>query len=105
MQKYVLSTIMGVESLAKKEVERQGGKIEEVVDRLVTFSGGPEMIPRMNFWSRVGNKVYMLLAEEDNVDTFDKLFDIVNVYEPKTLVVSSFSNDAVHFTVEVTKEK
>lgn len=78
MQKYVLSTIMGVESLAKKEVERQGWKIEEVVDRLVTFSGWPEMIPRMNFWSRVGNKMYILLAEEDNVDNFDKLFDTVN---------------------------
>lgn len=78
MQKYVLSTIMGVESLAKKEVERQGWKIEEVVDRLVTFSGGPEMIPRMNYWSRVGNKMYILLAEEDNIDTFDKLFDTVN---------------------------
>lgn len=90
MQKYVLSTIMGVESLAKKEVERQGGKIEEVVDRLVTFSGGPEMIPRMNFWSRVGNKVYMLLAEEDNVDTFDKLFDIVNGIEWKKFFIKDF---------------
>lgn len=78
MQKYVLSTIMGVESLAKKEVQRQGGKIEEVVDRLVTFSGGPEMIPRMNYWSRVGNKLYMLLAEEENVTDFDTLFDVVN---------------------------
>ncbi len=78
MQKYVLSTIMGVESLAKKEVERQGGQIEEVVDRLVTFSGGPELIPRMNFWSRVGNKLYMLLAEEENVTDFDTLYDVVN---------------------------
>ena len=78
MQKYVLSTIMGVESLAKKEIERQGGKIEEVVDRLVTFSGGPELIPRINFWSRVGNKMYMLLAEQENVTDFDTLFDLVN---------------------------
>jgi len=36
--KFVLSTIAGVESIAKKEIEKQGGKIEEVTDRLVTFS-------------------------------------------------------------------
>ena len=71
MAKYVLSTIMGVESLAKKEIEMQWWKIEEVTDRLVTFSGGPEMIPRINFWSRVGNKMYLLLAEKDNVKSFD----------------------------------
>lgn len=76
--KYVLSTVMGVESLAKKEIERQGGTIEEVTDRLVTFSGGKEMIPRINFWSRVGNKLYMLLAEQENVRDFDTLFDLVN---------------------------
>jgi translation initiation factor 1 (eIF-1/SUI1) len=36
--KFVLSTIAWVESIAKKEIEIQGGKIEEVVDRLITFS-------------------------------------------------------------------
>ncbi len=78
MQKYVLSTIMGVESIAKKEIERQGWVIEEVVDRLITFSWEIELIPRVNFWSRVGNKMYMLLAEADNIDNFDSLFDVVN---------------------------
>ena len=75
--KYVLSTIMWVEALAKKEIEKQGGKIEEVTDRLITFSGGPELIARINFWSRVGNKVYILLAEEENVTDFDMLYDMV----------------------------
>lgn len=77
MAKYVLSTIMGVEQIAKKEIEWQGGKIESVVDRLITFSGGPELIPRVNFWSRVGNKMYMLLGEQDNVTDFDTLYDMV----------------------------
>lgn len=75
--KYVLSTIAWVESIAKKEIERQGWVIENVIDRVITFSGGEEMIPRMNLWSRVWNKVYMLLAEEENVTDFDTLFDIV----------------------------
>jgi 23S rRNA G2445 N2-methylase RlmL len=44
----------------------------------VTFSGEKEMIPRINFWSRVGNKLYMLLAEKENVRDFDTLFDVIN---------------------------
>lgn len=69
---------MWVEQIAKKEIERQGGKIESVTDRLITFSGGPEMIPRINFWSRVWNKMYMLLGEQDNVTDFDTLYDMVS---------------------------
>jgi hypothetical protein len=38
-------------------------------------------------------------------DAVAKVFEIVDAYSPKTLVVKSFSNDAVHFAVEVVKEK
>ena len=76
--KYVLSTIAWVESIAKKEIEKQWWKIEETIDRLVTFSGPLELIPRINFWSRVGNKMYILLAEQEWVEDFDTLFDLVN---------------------------
>ncbi|MFK7780149.1 MAG: class I SAM-dependent RNA methyltransferase [Candidatus Gracilibacteria bacterium] len=75
--KFILSTIAGVESIAKKEIERQGGKIENVVDRLITFSGEMNLMPRVNLWSRVGNKLYLLLAEEENVTDFDTMFDII----------------------------
>lgn len=68
---------MGVEALAKKEIEKQWGKIEEVTDRLITFSGGQELIPRINFWSRVGNKMYILLDQQENVTDFDTLYDMV----------------------------
>lgn len=76
--KFVLSTIAWVESIAKKEIERQWGKIEEVVDRLITFSGWIELMPRVNLWSRVGNKLYLLLAEKDKVMDFDSLFDLIS---------------------------
>ncbi|MDD2871696.1 MAG: class I SAM-dependent RNA methyltransferase [Candidatus Gracilibacteria bacterium] len=76
--KFVLSTIAGVESIAKKEIERQGGTIEEVTDRLVTFSGPIELMPRVNLWSRVGNKLYLLLAEKEKVMDFDSLFDLIS---------------------------
>jgi len=75
--KFVLSTIAWVESIAKKEIERQWGKIENVVDRLITFSWEMSLMPRVNLWSRVGNKLYLLLAEEENVTDFDTMFDII----------------------------
>jgi hypothetical protein len=37
MKKFVLSVSAGLESVAKKEIEKQGGNIIEVVDRLITF--------------------------------------------------------------------
>ena len=90
MLKYVLSTIMLVESIAKREIERQWGKIEEVTDRLVVFSWGVEMIPRINIWSRVGNKLYMLLWESDNITDFDALFDEVKKIDWKKYFKKSF---------------
>lgn len=90
MQKYVLSTIMWVESIAKKEIERQGGKIDEVTDRLLVFSWGLEMIPRINLWSRVGNKLYMLLWEAENITDFDALFDEVKKINWKKYFKKSF---------------
>ncbi len=75
--KFVLSTIAGVESIAKKEIERQWWKIEEVTDRLVTFSWWIELMPRINLWSRVWNKLYLLLEEQNNVGDFDTLFNLI----------------------------
>jgi len=45
-----------------------------VVDRLITFEGTIETAAKVNLWSRVGNKVFMLLAEEENIEDFDDLF-------------------------------
>lgn len=76
--KFVLTTIAWVESLAKKEIERCNWKIEEVNDRLVTFSWPIDLMPRINIWSRVGNKLYILLEEKENIKDFDSLFDSVS---------------------------
>jgi len=61
-----------------------------VVDRLVTFSGPPELIPRVNYWSRVGNKMYMLLAEAEHVDNFDNLYDVMNAIHWKKYFKKAF---------------
>ncbi|RKW20652.1 class I SAM-dependent RNA methyltransferase [Candidatus Gracilibacteria bacterium] len=75
--KFVLSTIAGVESIAKKEIERVGGKIEEVTDRLVIFSGDAKLMVSVNLWSRVGNKLYILLEEKEKVIDFDNFFETI----------------------------
>ena len=77
MPKFVLSTIMGVEKIAKKEIEKQGGVIEEVNDRLVTFSWEPVLMARINLWSRVWNKLYLLLGEWEDIKDFDNLYDVI----------------------------
>lgn len=73
--KFVLSTIAWVESVAKKEIEKVWWKIEEVNDRIITFSWEKELIARVNLWSRVWNKMYILLSEKENVTNFDDMFD------------------------------
>lgn len=88
--KFVLSTIAWVESMAKKEIEKQGWVIEETIDRLVTFSGWIELIPRINIWSRVWNKMYILLAEKENVVDFDSLFDLVSSISWKSYFKKEF---------------
>ena len=77
MTKYILSTIAWVESIAKKEIERQGWKILEVSDRMIEFEGDSKTMIRVNLWSRVWNKVYQVLEEGTRIDTFDKLYDLV----------------------------
>jgi len=75
--KYILSTISGVESIAKKEVQKQGWKILEVNDRMIEFEWDSRTMVRVNLWSRVWNKVYHILEEWKNIDDFDKLYDLV----------------------------
>ena len=75
--KYILSTIAWVESIAKKEVEKQWWKIIEVRDRMIEFEGDSKTMVRVNLWSRVWNKVYEVLSEWTKIDNFDKLYDLV----------------------------
>lgn len=75
--KFVLTTSAGLESIAKKEIERQWWTIESVTDRLITFSWDLETMVQVNLWSRVGNKVYILMDEQEQVCDFDSLFDCV----------------------------
>ncbi|MCH2189225.1 class I SAM-dependent RNA methyltransferase [Candidatus Gracilibacteria bacterium] len=98
MHTFVLSTSMGLEKIAKKEVEKQGGNILSVHDRLITFSGDMHTMARVNLWSRVGNRVYMQLAYRENVTDFDTLYDTIhainwnNVYQEGYQIVLKSSS-------------
>lgn len=75
--KFLLTTSAGLEAIAKNEIIKQGGTIVEVKDRLVFFEGEIELMAKINLWSRVGNKLYIVLNEAKNVNDFDKLYDLV----------------------------
>lgn len=58
---FVITGASGFEALLRKEVERLGGKVEEVQDQAVVFSGDESLLAQTNIWSRVGNRVYLEL--------------------------------------------
>ena len=76
--KLVLSCPLGLESVAKKEIEMLGYTVLEARDRVIIFDGDENAVAKVNLWSRVGNKVYILLSNVKEVDTFDKLYDAVS---------------------------
>ncbi len=77
MLQFALTTIGWVESLAKKEIEKQGWEISEVKDRIILFSWEDALLARINLWSRIGNKLYLILKESDNIHSFDNLYDLI----------------------------
>lgn len=75
--KFLLTCSAWLEKIAKNEVIKQWWTITEVKDRLVFFEGWEELIAKINLWSRVWNKLYLILWNKKNVDNFDKLFDLI----------------------------
>lgn len=75
--KFLLTCSAWLESIAKNEILKQWWTIVEVKDRLVFFTWEIELMAKLNLWSRVWNKVYLVLNELEKVDNFDKLYDMV----------------------------
>lgn len=74
--KFLLTCSAGLEAIAKNEIIKQNGTICEVKDRLVFFEGDIDLMVKMNLWSRVGNKVYIVLDEAEHTQNFDDLYDL-----------------------------
>lgn len=76
--KFLLTCSAWLEAIAKNEIIKQWWTIVEVKDRLVFFEWPIELMAKINLWSRVWNKVYLVLNEGKNIDNFDKLYDLVS---------------------------
>ncbi len=87
---FLLTTSAGLEAIAKNEIIKQGWTITTVKDRLVFFEWDIELMVRMNLWSRVWNKVYIVLAKKNYVDNFDKLFDLIYSINWKKYIDKNF---------------
>jgi len=73
----VLTCPLWLESLAKKELELLWLPILNSQDKQITTAFSDENLAKVNLWSRVWNKVYIELVKKNNIDTFDKLFDLI----------------------------
>lgn len=71
-----LTCALGLESIARKEIERLGLSIDSVTDRLVRFSGQWKDLAAVHLWSRVGSRVWIELAAGP-ATTFDQVFALV----------------------------
>lgn len=90
MCNYLLTASLGLESLVKKEVQRQGYEIREVQDKAIYFSGDEKAIARMNIWSRFGNCLYYIVGEQEKVLDFDEYFDRVSAQDWKKYIPKGY---------------
>lgn len=90
MMKFALTTIAWLETLARKEIEKQGWKNIEVKDRIIFFEWWEELISKVNLWSRIGNKLYLIAWAAKKVDTFDSLFNLVSSIVWKKYITENF---------------
>lgn len=75
--KYLLTLPAGLESIGKKEIQKLWWNIVKVYDRLIFFEWEKDLIASVNLYSRVWNKLYIVLNSWENIDDFDKFYDIV----------------------------
>jgi putative N6-adenine-specific DNA methylase len=90
MYNYLLTSSLGLESLVKKEVQKQDYEITEVQDKAIYFSGWIEAIARMNIWSRFGNVLYVVIWGAKRVRDFDAYFDVVSVQDWKKYIPEGY---------------
>lgn len=65
-----------LEQLTKKEIQKLGYQCQAVATA-VTIDAHESAMAQINLWSRYGNKLYLILWEEE-APTFDALFDFVS---------------------------
>ena len=86
MYNYLLTSSLWLEALVKKEIQKQWYEITEVQDKAVYFKGDINAMARMNIWSRFGNVLYLVIAEEKRITDFDSYFDAVSSQDWKKYI-------------------
>jgi 23S rRNA G2445 N2-methylase RlmL len=77
---FCITCAAGLESILQKEIEIAGYKVLGHAPTLVRFAGDFSAIAKINLRSRVGNKLYLELAQYQTPD-FDALFDLVSTVD------------------------
>jgi 23S rRNA G2445 N2-methylase RlmL len=44
------------------------------------------LLARINLWSRIGNKLYLILKEADEINSFDALYDLISKIDWKKYI-------------------
>ena len=78
MHSFLLTCPLGLEALAKKEVQKQGYTLREVQDKAVYFTWEIDALARMNLWSRFANILYYIAWEYSDITDFDSYFEAVS---------------------------
>lgn len=97
---YLLSCNSWLESIAKKEINRLWYEIDQVNDKLIFFKWDEKTIAKVNIWSRVWNKLFLILWKK-NVTSFDDLFEFIYtikwneyIWEEQGFIVKAIAIDS-----------
>lgn len=86
MYDIIITCAAGFETMLKHEIQRLKVEVTKVEDRLIWTKWSQEDIMNINLWSRLANKVFIVLKQDRNIETFDQLFESVRSIKWKDIV-------------------
>ncbi len=100
MYEFVATTAFGLERMLKQECKALDFTITESRAGRVYFSGDLNTMMTANLWLRTAEHVYLVLAKQASVTTFDQLFDFV-----KGANIKAFINPNAKLIVNAQSQK
>lgn len=98
--KILVTCPFGLASLMSSELKRLWFQIDKTFDTWVYLETDLSWIYQINIWSRIANKVYLLLAEWES-QTFDQIFDITAKFPNRSEYISHI--DEISISVSTKK--
>lgn len=89
-------------SLMSSELKRLWFQIDKTFDTWVYLESDLRWIYQINIWSRIANKVYLLLSEWES-KTFDELFDLTSWFPNRSEYISHI--DEISISVSIKKSQ